>query len=124
MIRVLNTIPIALFVTTIIFNLVFTLIELDHETYIKVFYPSNEFLSSPVVCNVYMLLGCFILKSRLHNILSVVGLLLLNASNYIFMYVSIDYSEYQLYSFYAVIVPLCFIALVAWMNSRVKIIKF
>ena len=121
--RALNTIPVALFLITVVFNIVFSLIELDHETYIDIFYPSNEILSSPVACNVFMLLACLKFRSSLYNILSVIGLLLLNVSNFIFMYVSIDYSEYQIFSFYAVLGPLALIVLVMWMNRRIKFMR-
>ena len=122
--RALNTIPIALFLVTVAFNIVFSLIDLDHDTYIDIFYPSNEILSSPVVCNVFMLLACLKFNASLYNILSVVGLLFLNVSNFIFMYVSIEYSEYQIYSFYAVLAPLALMVAGMWLNRKLMFIEF
>ena len=110
--KILTLVPVVLFLSVVAFNFLFTYLNLNDDSYIRIYYTANEMLGAPLVTNLFLLGACYRYKLCMYNKVSVLGLLLLNVIN--LLAINTALGEYQYYNIVTqvAIVPVCALALI------------
>lgn len=93
----ISRIPIFLFLSVVVINLILTHAAMTDKTYENVYYYMNEILNTSIVANVFMLLAVYRYKLCLYNKVSVFALLFMNVLNLTFLSIDVSYEIYDIY---------------------------
>jgi hypothetical protein len=107
---VINRVPVFLFLTIVVYDLVVTTIDFNDELYLTIYYVASESIGASFVLNLFMLLICFRLKLCWYNKVSVYGLLALNLVNFTAMTPLLDYELYYNIVTHIVMIPTAMLA--------------
>ena len=110
--KILTLVPVSLFLMVVLFNFVFTYLDLNDSNYIKIYYTANEVLGAPLITNLFLLGACYRYKLCMYNKVSVLGLLLLNVINLLAILTNLGELEYYSIVAQVSIVPVAVLALI------------
>lgn len=112
---IISRIPIFLFLSVVVLDLIVTNNAMTDKNYESVYYYMNEILNTSIVTNVFILLAVYRYKLCLYNKVSVFALLSLNVFNIVFMTIDVGYEIYHIYSYiftHALMVPTAMLAII------------
>ena len=112
---ILNKIPISLWLSVVVINILFTYSAVVQNSYDSIYYYMNEILNTSILTNVFILLACYRYKFCLYNKVSVFGLLAMNGFNLIFMSLNLEYEAYNIYCMWfthAIMIPLAILSII------------
>ncbi len=112
---ILGRIPITLFLSVVVINLLFTYSAVIQNNYESFYYYMNEILNTSIITNIFILLVVYRYKFCMYNKVSVVGLLGLNVFNIFFMSLNFEYEYYNIYCMWfnhSIMIPLAILSII------------
>lgn len=110
--QIIKRVPIFLFLTIVVFDLIFTYINVEQGTYKRIFYWMNEIIGNSVVFNLFILVICIRYKLCLYNKVATIGLLALNVVNMIFMTIPMEYAIYYSIVTHTIMIPVTILSII------------
>ena len=105
-------IPVSLFLMVASFNFLFSALTINDDTYLKIFFTTNEIVNAPLFVGVCLLYVSYRHKLCYYNKVSSIGLIMMNVINLLAIHTSLNDSEYYTVITQVTIVPVVILALI------------
>lgn len=111
-------VPISLFLIVVSFNFLFTYLDVNDDTYLKVYFSANELINAPLFVSLALLYTSYRHRLCHYNRISSLGLVMLNVINLIAIHTDLDDSQYYNVIAQISIAPIVLLSIILLINKK------